>query len=273
MTVEHWVEVGGGVRLHVASWPGSSVPFILVHGLASNARMWQGVAFELSVAGCPASAVDLRGHGQSDKPDGGYTFETVVADLVKLIDALGYDRPVLAGQSWGGNVVLELAYRHPGLVRGVACVDGGTIELSQRFESWEDCADRLAPPQLAGRLRTDIEAGLRAMHPDWPESGIDGMLGNFELHSDGTVAPRLTRERHMEILRSLWEHRPSQLYPSVSVPVLLTPAGRKAEAEAAAAALPRGRLAPLDGDHDLHAQQPQAVAKLLLDAVDDGFFA
>ncbi len=45
-------------------------PFVLVHGLASNARLWDGVATALVAAGHPVFAVDLRGHGRSSKPAG-----------------------------------------------------------------------------------------------------------------------------------------------------------------------------------------------------------
>ncbi len=44
-----------------------------------------------------------------------------------MIERLGIERPVVAGQSWGGNVVLELAARRPELVRGIVCVDGGWL--------------------------------------------------------------------------------------------------------------------------------------------------
>jgi pimeloyl-ACP methyl ester carboxylesterase len=241
------------------------VPFLLVHGLASNARMWDGVAAVLAEAGHDVAAVDLRGHGQSPKPDEGYDFGSVVDDLLAVLDRLGWERAVAAGQSWGGNVVLELALRSPERVHAAACVDGGTIELSRRFESWEDCAEALRPPPLAGPPMVDIEGMVRGRHHDWPESGVIGMLANFEVRADGTVAPWLTRERHMQILHHLWEHRPSLVYADVAVPLLFIPAGDKAETSAAAAAAPRGRVAVLEGDHDLHAQQPEAVARLLLE--------
>jgi pimeloyl-ACP methyl ester carboxylesterase len=109
---------------------------VLVHGLASNARTWDGVAARLAALGHPVAAVDQRGHGRSDKPDTGYDFATVSADLAAVVAGLGWDRPLVAGQSWGGNVVLELAVRHPSVAGGIACVDGGTLEVARRFPSW-----------------------------------------------------------------------------------------------------------------------------------------
>lgn len=235
------------MRLHADVWPGDGVPFVLVHGLASNARMWRGVAGRLAGLGHAVAAVDLRGHGRSPKPDDGYDFATVTADLVETIDDLGWEQPVVAGQSWGGNVAVELAWRRPDLLRGVAGIDGGDIELQDRFESWEECAAALAPPPLEGTPVDEMERRIRVDHPDWPDDGVAGMLGCFEVRADGTVAPWLTRDRHMRILRALWEHRPSTFVADIKVPLVLVPAG------------------PGD-DHDLHAQQPERVATLLHEA-------
>jgi pimeloyl-ACP methyl ester carboxylesterase len=158
----------------------------------------------------------------------------------------------------------------------VVGVDGGTIHLAAGFPDWEACAAALAPPHLIGTPADDMEQRVRAMHPDWPESGIAGTLANMEVRADGTVAPWLTRERHMAVLRGLWEHDPAQAYPRVAIPAILAPArddradqARAAmqarQVEAALAALPDGRVAWFDGaDHDIHAQRPAEVARLLL---------
>ena len=276
--------VAEGVALHVRRWTGPGVPFLLVHGLASNLHLWDGVAAALAALGHPGVAVDLRGHGRSDKPHDGYDFTTVTDDLTRLMASLDLDRPVAVGQSWGANVVLELGWRSPEMVRGLACVDGGWIELRGRFPSWDDCERALTPPSVAGLSPADLEAGLRARHPDWPEPGIAGALACYEHLADGTVRPRLELGHHLAILRRLWEHRPSARYHEVKVPVLLVPARRdpssdatwarrrRLEVEQAAAALPRARVRWLDGDHDLHAQHPEQVAELLRTATVDGFF-
>src|SRR5881409_4538231 len=115
------IVVAPGVELHVEVRVGdrSTAPFVLVHGLASNARLWDGVAEHLHAAGHTVVVIDQRGHGRSDAPETGYDLETAVADLLALINALELDRPVLAGQSWGGNVVLELGWRRPEVVREI----------------------------------------------------------------------------------------------------------------------------------------------------------
>jgi pimeloyl-ACP methyl ester carboxylesterase len=275
------VAVAEAVSLRVRRFEGDRPPFLLVHGLASNKYLWDGVAAALAAQGHAVTAVDLRGHGRSSKPDSGYDPATVANDLRDLIAALGDERPVVAGQSWGGNLVLELAHRDPGLVRGIVCIDGGWIELSDRFTAWGDCCAALTPPDLIGVPADEMARMIGAAHPSWPPLGIAGALANFETRPDGTVAPWLTLDRHLRALHGLWDHHPSRLYPGVAVPVLLVPAddgspwsaSKRDEVARAERSLVRARTVWFTADHDVHAQHPDAVAELLVGAVDDGFFA
>jgi pimeloyl-ACP methyl ester carboxylesterase len=288
LPLERRFPAGGGVELaaRVRHQGGTAVPMLLVHGLSSNARLWDGVAADLAGRGHPVAAVDQRGHGRSDKPSDGYDFATLTDDLVAVLDGLGWTEPVVvAGQSWGGNVVLELAARHPERTAAVALVDGGTIELSARFADWPTCEAALAPPDFAGMTAAEWERTLRRHHADWPESGIEGTLANAEVLVDGTIRPWLSRANHLTILRSLWEHHPSRRFAEVTVPTLIVPAGdpttkparfesaKRDEVTAAEAALAVSATRWIDGDHDLHAQYPERVAALLAAAAEGSVFA
>ncbi len=279
------VPVASDVALHVERRDGdtAAMPFVLVHGLASNLRLWDGVAEALHARGHSVAALDQRGHGQSDAPESAYGMDTAVADLRAVIKALGFDRPVVAGQSWGGNVVLELGWRHPELVRGIACVDGGIIELADWFASRDACLTALTPPRLDHLTRAELEARIRADQPLLPDRAVAAALECFCVRDDDRVEPRLARHRHMQIVASLWEHRPSTRYATLGTPTLLiladtgdaarTAAKRRAEALASAAA-PRVRshwFSP--AYHDVHSQFPDRVAAVLAAAADEGFFA
>lgn len=268
------IPVADGVDLHVLLWgDGPLTPVLLVHGLASNARLWEGVALELAEAGHPVAAVDQRGHGLSSKPDDGYDFGTLCADLLAVNASLGFEAPLVAGQSWGGNVALELAVRHPTSVAGLVLVDGGTLELADRFADWPTCAAALAPPPLLGTPYVDFERMIRRYHADWPETGIQGTLANIQVRDDGTISPWLSREHHMTILHRLWEHRPSGVYADVKAPVEIVVAvdptnqrwmaGKREAVSRAESSIPLVSVTWIEGDHDLHAQYPSRIAGLI----------
>jgi pimeloyl-ACP methyl ester carboxylesterase len=94
---------------------------------------------------------------------------------------------------------------------------------------------------------------------------------------DGTIRPWLTLDRHLAILRDLWEHDPRALYGRVTAPVLLVPAdhggdgagmvAKRRAVDEALALLPDARVHWFGppADHDLHAQHPDELAALLLE--------
>jgi len=111
---------------------------------------------------------------------------------------------------------------------------------------------------------------------------MQGTLANFEVRDDGTIAPWLTFDRHLLVLRGLWEHQPSSRYPGTSVPTLLIAAdtgdvawtdSKHDAVDHAIASLPRGRAVWFSpAHHDVHAQQPDAVGDLLRRAATDPTF-
>ncbi len=249
----------------------SELPMVLTHGLASNARLWDGAAMILAERGHVVVTVDQRGHGASSKPDEGYDVPTVAEDLGQLIDEIGLDRPVVAGQSWGGNVVLELAASTPERVGGLALVDGGFLRLRTRFATWEECRDALAPPRLAGTPERQIRAWLDEMAADWPPEGREATMHNFERRPDGTVAPWLTFDRHLEVLRGLWYHDPATRYGVVEAPTTIIAVGPSGERPPNADWVGAAEAGLADHEtvwfrpahHDVHAQKPAEVADVL----------
>jgi pimeloyl-ACP methyl ester carboxylesterase len=270
----------GPAGLGARSWPGGrGRPVLLVHGLSSNARLWDGVAARLAGAGHPVVAVDLRGHGASaDVPDTGSEdldapatdpTRSAAEDLAAACADLGWAAPVVAGHAWGGNVALQLAADRPGLVHGLALVDGGWLHLGDQFPDLDAAWSVLAPPRFDGVPVRSVRASLRAGHPDWSDGAVEGALGNLRERADGSVTPRLERERHRAIIGSMLRHRPRALYPLVRCPVLLlaatadaTPVRKREQLTEAGTALARAELVEFHGgDHDLHAHRPERVAE------------
>jgi pimeloyl-ACP methyl ester carboxylesterase len=162
-------------------------------------------------------------------------------------------------------------------------VDGGIIELADWFPSWEACLAALTPPSLDHLTAAELEARMRAHTPHFPDWAIAAYLHCFRVRADGRVEPRLARARHLQILRALWEHRPSTRYRSLAVPTMLmiadtgdparTGAKRRAEAAAVGAGAKVRSLWFSPGHHDLHLESPERVSGALADAVGEGFFA
>ena len=283
-------EVDGGISLSALEWTRDGAdrsPLLLVHGLASNCRLWDGAARLLADRGHPVVALDLRGHGLSDAPDDGYGVARVADDVVEVIDLLAHGdarwaRPVVMGQSWGGNIVVEAAARHGARLAGVVAVDGGTIDLPAAFPSWEECERTLRPPALAGTPAARLRAWMESAHPDWSREAIDGQMHNMEVLDDGTVRPRLTLDRHLQCLRGMWEAPPSRSWGTIGTPVMFVLAARDEDAhtrakrtqvERAARELPHCRAEWfVPADHDLHAQHPDRFADCVSAAFDEGFF-
>lgn len=97
-----------GVRIAGDAWGDPHGPLVLLmHGGGQTRHAWKGAGERLGGAGYHAVAFDARGHGDSDwAPDGDYSQDAMVEDLVCVITALGGRRPVLVGASMGGGTGL-----------------------------------------------------------------------------------------------------------------------------------------------------------------------
>ncbi|MEV0408395.1 alpha/beta hydrolase [Actinoallomurus sp. NPDC050550] len=102
----------GDVRLAYQVYGASAAPpVVLLHALGEVGSTWQETATGLAVSH-HVYAVDLRGHGASDRA-AAYSFELMRDDVVALLDVLGLDRVTLVGHSMGATVAYLLAGRHP----------------------------------------------------------------------------------------------------------------------------------------------------------------
>ncbi|NMO91637.1 alpha/beta fold hydrolase [Actinomycetospora sp. TBRC 11914] len=169
--------VNRGVRLVGSRWdptgPGRGT-VVLLHGGGQTRHSWKTTGRRLAAAGWAATAMDTRGHGESDwAPDGDYSPDVLVADLEAVVDAVG-EPPVLVGASMGGMTSLHALGDRPGLARGLVLVDvapsteaEGVDEVARfmrsgarGFASLEEAADAVASynPQ---RDRPPRPEGLR----------------------------------------------------------------------------------------------------------------
>ena len=264
---------GAGVRLRATRWPGAGTPVLLLHGLASTRHIWDLVVPGLT--GLPLVAVDQRGHGESERPEGPYDGQTVVADLLTALDAVGLSRVVVVGHSWGAWTALRLAAAAPERVLAVVCVDGGTLRMRDAGLTHEAVREMLTPPRIA--VPPEELPGLLRRGPEsaWWSPAVEAVkLSLFAVGDDGLARARLPFEAHMAIVDDLLDHDLEAVLPQVRCPTWLvacSPDPPRAEALARTAALlPSPRALRWDGAvHDVPLQWPALVAGLVRAAADE----
>jgi pimeloyl-ACP methyl ester carboxylesterase len=248
-----------------------------VHGLGSSCHIWDFGAPALTSDHFRVLAPDQRGHGESDQPDSGYDFPSIVADLLAFLDAVGVGEPaVLVGHSWGASVVLQFAVAHPERAAGIVLVDGGASSPGERW-SWEEAETRLRPPDLDGLQWSDLRQRMSRHNGFHSETRVEAMGRSlFHIDAEGRIRRRFRIPNHMQIVRALWEQRPAELLPRVECPVLLLPARQSSDppemASAKALAIqralelqPKARVRWFENTiHDIPLQRPEALAAELV---------
>lgn len=278
---DHFIKLRG-LTFHYRDWGGEGQPIVLLHGLASTCHIWDLVA-PLLTPKLQVVALDQRGHGETDQHDSGYDFASVTEDLHTFTEALGVERLILVGHSWGGNVALQYAVTFPGSIAGLVLVDGGTIEPSSRPGfTWERAQQEMTPPDFTNMTVDNLiqRATQRWLGNIWSPEMEAILLANFHVAPSRAISPRLKRENHMQIVRALWEHKPSELYSNVRCPVLLVPAWqepkdertamfmemKRSSLEQALALIPHAKVLNMeDTIHDIPLHRPQELARAIVE--------
>ncbi|WP_433161219.1 alpha/beta fold hydrolase [Kribbella sp. CA-247076] len=162
------VEVSPGHRLAVRRRGHGGVPLLLIHGFPCTSRIWSHNLIPLASAGFDVVVPDLRGYGDSDfAPDDFYDLNAFNADLVGLLDLLGWDRTVVAAHDLGAAVAIDLANRHPGRVDRLVILDDSMPDLAEAFAAAGIPANRPKPAvydyhRLQGRHADALIAELRS---------------------------------------------------------------------------------------------------------------
>jgi pimeloyl-ACP methyl ester carboxylesterase len=226
------VTLDTGDRVHVLDWGGPAAgglpPLLLLHGLAQTAWTWAPVARRL--AGLTrVLAVDLRGHGLSEAPPGGYDLESLAYDALTVLVANGFGPDaggppaILAGHGFGAQVAASTVRLQPAAAAGLALLDGGWEELesSTRMDAAEFLRGLAEPPEI---LRS-MDAYL-ADRRDWDEASWDAdqeraARATVDEKHAGRVAPAVRRHALAGVVRAMFDYRPEVMLADVRVPLLV----------------------------------------------------
>ncbi|AKT42505.1 alpha/beta fold hydrolase [Chondromyces crocatus] len=118
--ISHRTLKTNGIDLHIAE-AGQGPLVLLLHGWPESWYSWRHQLTALAAAGYHAVAPDVRGYGQSDKPQPieAYSMKNLLADYVGLLDALGEKTAVVVGHDWGAAMAWNCAALHPDRFRAV----------------------------------------------------------------------------------------------------------------------------------------------------------
>jgi pimeloyl-ACP methyl ester carboxylesterase len=247
------VELATGVSVpYVSAGPAAAAPVVLLHAWGESRRSFDRL-LPLLPGTIHAVAMDLRGHGDADKPATGYSLAEVAADVAAFMDAAGIPTAVLLGSSSGGYVAQQVAITSPHRVAGLVLV--GSPRSLQGRPSFTGEVDQLTDPVDAVWVRKFL-AWFPRFHPV-PRWYIDGRV------RDGVRMPAYVWR---EALAGLVTARPPTGTATITAPALIVWGARdqlltREDQQALAAAIPASQLIIYqDTGHLVLWEQPERVA-------------
>lgn len=277
------VDVSDGLTIALSHRGGlDGVPIVFLHGLSQQRHFWGPVISRIGDR--PWVSIDQRAHGESSKPQGGdYSIARAARDVSEALTALGIDRAVVVGHSWGAAVALQFAADFPGQCVAVSAIDGG-IFSPKSLGDREEVRLRLTPPRVAipeSELFDVLSSGQLA--PYWSDELAQALRSTFSPLRDGVLTTTIGFDRHMDVLDGLLDYDPAMTLPRVVGPAWIvlcdaknteTDGGwsnaRNRGVAAAEEVLADARLIRLVGAiHDVPLQWPDLIAGLVVQMHED----
>jgi pimeloyl-ACP methyl ester carboxylesterase len=222
--------IAGDLTLHYVQWGEQGPPIIFLHGITANAYCFQAFADDLA-RDHRVFAYDLRGRGDSDKPESGYGIPIHATDLSELIDVLGLDRPVVAGHSMGAFVALYFAVHYPQKLSKLILIDAGVSPPWKTIEeqpAWLTASmNRLGTPVPSFEEYIQRLKAAPFLGPYWNRYIDFYFEHDVRRNSDGSVVSKAYREGVLQDGHlQLSENKPEEQWREVTVPTLLMRAGQ-----------------------------------------------
>ncbi len=290
MPLESWrhrtVE-SNGIRLHLVE-EGDGFPVVFCHGFPELWYSWRHQIPALAAAGLRPIALDLRGYGDTDKPEAiqQYDIQHLVDDLIGVLDALNLEKAVLVGHDWGSIVVWSAAVMHPERVERVVSLNVPYRGRSVAFPPTnvlERMGNRFAyvlffqePGRAEARFSSDLTAALHRFYDGGAANPAFLSQEEFQVYLDafrkGGMSGPLNFYRNID---RNWETTSDLADRAVECPCLVVladkdPVLRPEFAEGMERWLPRLRKEIIsDCGHWTQQEKPEEVNRLLLDFLSD----
>jgi len=223
---------GDGIELAFGYWPGRGAPVVALHGLTASYVNFIGIAERLA-GRLPLLGFDLRGRGDSDKPEGPYGMVQHARDVAAAMRTLGLASSIVIGHSMGAFVASALAAQDPELVSGLVLIDGGYAPAAGAAppnQSLNDAlAARIAQLRQTYPSREEYRRFWRTQ-PHFPPAEWNRWVEAFLDYEVGGDAPVRPKASENAVLADLGEgfHREAivERLKSIRVPAILLRAER-----------------------------------------------
>ncbi len=156
---------------------GGRIPLVLVHGWCCDHTYFAPQFEYFASRGHSVVAVDLRGHGQSDKPHQQYTMQAFADDMAWMCEQLNLVKPVIVGHSMGGVVAFDIATRYPALPSALVLLDAAVVLPVAARTAIPRFLEALRGPEYRRALREYVAHSLflATDDPDRKQRILDGM--------------------------------------------------------------------------------------------------
>ena len=260
-----YIDLPDNLRLHFLERTTRNPDYTLLflHGLSSSSYLWVPLVKEFESDIADIYCLDLRGHRLTDKPEGNYSLETLANDVHNFIKKKNLKNIIMIGQSMGGDLGVSICQKVNERIVGCIGIDGGAINLKENFESKKVALEKLRPPDLDGMDKDVMLTRLRKNWPDWSEDAIMGQFSIFSVNKDNKITKRLSLINHLKILESLWENDSISNLKNIKVPLLLILVKYNTDLTFIKDSNVRIDIERVNGDHDIHAQKPKLVHKII----------
>lgn len=217
---DHFAAVND-VRLHYVDVGDGNPPLLLLHGLSANAQSFGGLVAAGLADGFRLIVPDLRGRGRSEAPAAGYTMEDHARDAVALLDALGLDRVIVVGHSFGGFLGIYLAATRPERVKKLVVIDAAMTLNPRVGEMLKPSLDRLTRTYPSADAYLAEVRAAPYMDNAWDPAIEQYFRAEIRANDDGTVASSTSASAIAQALQAVVGERWGELVRLVTQPVLL----------------------------------------------------
>jgi 3-oxoadipate enol-lactonase len=246
-----------GIKLNYAS-DGQGPPLLFIHGLGGSLEDWQPQVAHFTKE-YRVIALDLRGHGRSDKPAGGYSMQLFASDIAALIKSLRLGPVHVVGISLGGGIAFQLAIDSPEWVRSLTIVNSGPEMILRTFKEKFAIWLRFAIIRTRGLQKLGEIVGGKLFPDPADADKLQGFLDRYA---------RNEPDAYRGALRSFINWSVSAQIGTITCPTLImaaehdyTPVSLK---EAYVKKIPKGKLVVIPGAHHAAPMEDPAVFNKLL---------